>query len=474
MGNTVKLSSNKLIFLLICALSLSTQLAHSKQGPSLDKNDPLEVRHLAYVYHTQPHFDALVEINAAREANPNLNKSTALTLMLAELYLKLDYLDQAQALLFSLSHHNDAYKNELLIKLAAKYYARKNFTASARTLDKVTKALSHTLREQYKLQKGMTFLAMGNFREASKVLDDIANNSLVGAYAQYNLGIALLNLRKFDRGIRALNKLGHTNFKEEELKNLKDRSNISLGFLHMRAQEPVLAKRYLERVRLSSKFSNQALLGMGLADILNKQYKEALIPLLELHDRPVFDNATIEAYLAVPHALSNLNSNKHALDFYEQAIALFEQQLATTIDLATQIKASTQPINELLSFEYNAPKTPSNLLLARLIGALIDNSIYTSTANHYSKLSELKKDIPTWKETYQNHTASTEKTSLDRRLDVLDKQIDASLSLNETLLTKIVLNELNQESDKLNQYLNQARFSMAQIYDKILNQRIAP
>ncbi len=474
MENTAKLSSNKLIFLLICALSLPVQFAHSKQGPSLDKNEPLEVRYLAYVYQTQPHLNALVEINAARESNPNLNKSTTLTLILAELYLKLDYLEQAQALLFSLSHYNDIYKNELLIKLAAKYYARRNFPASERTLGKVTKTLNHELREQYKLQKGMTFLAMGNFRKASKVLDDISNTSLVGAYAQYNLGIALLNLRKFDRGIRTLSKLGHTNFKEEELKNLKDRTNVSLGFLHMRAQEPALAKKYLERVRLSSKFSSQALLGMGLANMLDKQYKEALIPLLELHDRPAFDEATIEAYLAVPHALSNLNSNKHALDFYEQAIALFEQQLTTTIDLATQIKTSTQSIDELLSFEYTAPKTPLNLLRARITGALIGNSTYTLTASHYSKLSELKKDIPTWKETYQSYTVNTEKESLDRRLNVLDKQIEASLALNETLLTKIVLNELDQESDKLTQYLNQARFSMAQIYDKILNQRTTP
>ena len=447
---------------------------------SLSKSTNPEVRHLLYIYHTESPLSALADINAYAELVPGLKSNPAVNLMLAKLYLDLGHLAQAQSLVQATpkSLELEAYKNEILLKLASELYNQQLFNQSKTVLKQINNNLSRKLQEKRQLQEGMTHLALKDYRSASKAFDKISNKSTSGAYAQYNLGIALLNRKKFDDGIETLDKLGQNNFTSDELKNLKDQTNLSLGFLYMRAQEPDLARKYLQRIRLSSTLSNQALLGLGLAESIDNNNREALIPLLELHDRPAFDHAVIESYLAVPHALAKLGSDNNALKYYELAVALFEQQISATTNLSTQLQKTPQYISEIHQLPKYSKSNPTEVLLARLESTLIGNATYSITSRSYTKLRTLKAEMPEWKKDYSDHTNAVElpveKNALDSRIDTLNKQIDKAIAQHETILSEIVLAELQKENNRLSNHLNKVRFSMAQIYDRILNQRIAP
>jgi hypothetical protein len=124
-----------------------------------------------------------------------------------------------------------------------------------------------------------------------------------------------------------------------ELRSLKDRANLALGYAYLQNNQPELAKPVLQRVRLDGPFSNKALLGVGWADAAAGQFQEALTPWMELRDRNLLDSAVQEAYLAIPYAFAKLNANAQAAENYEKAIASFDSE-------TTNIDASIAEIND--------------------------------------------------------------------------------------------------------------------------------
>ena len=439
------------------------------------------LRHLAYIYHTESPLTALTTINAATNHNPDYKSNNMLALMQSKLYLDLNYPQQAHELLHDTqvtTSQAEELKNQQLIRLADVYYQQQDYKQSLNILNKVTRNLSRELHEQKQLQIGMAHMALGEYSKASKILDKITGNSRTGSYARYNLGVTYFNMRNFNDGIEILEKLGQSNFRNEELKNLKDQANITLGFLFLRAQEPEMAKAYLSRVRLEATLSNRALLGMGWSSINDQQHKNALLPLLELHDRPKTDDTVVEAHLAIPYSLSKLRSNNHALDYYEQAVDLFEQQAKTIDQLIKQLTDDPLSIDTLLTPHPPIAPNSNDEIMARMINRLLQDATFTTTRNHLKKLSDLKNSAAHWEADYsQHHNAATypvERKKLDALTNNLNKQLDDALNQQKALLSKIVLAMLSQENVKLNRNINNIRFSMAQIYDKILNQRVAP
>ena len=119
-----------------------------------------------------------------------------------------------------------------------------------------------------------------------------------------------------------------------ELRSLRDRANLALGFAYLQANQPALAKPVLERVRLDGPFSNKALLGVGWADAAEGQFQAALTPWMELRQRNLLDSAVQEAYLAIPYAFAKLNANAQAAENYELAIRSFDTE---TVNLDVSI-----------------------------------------------------------------------------------------------------------------------------------------
>ena len=85
---------------------------------------------------------------------------------------------------------------------------------------------------------------------------------------------------------------------EEELA-LRDKANLSLGYVYLQQNAFDRARNYLQQVRLNSPYSNRALLAMGWIAQQQGRSDEALAPWTELRNRNVTDPAVQESLLAV-------------------------------------------------------------------------------------------------------------------------------------------------------------------------------
>jgi hypothetical protein len=137
-----------------------------------------------------------------------------------------------------------------------------------------------------------------------------------------------------------------------ELRSLRDRANLALGYAYLQNNQPAEAKPVLQRVRLDGPFSNKALLGVGWADAAEGQFQEALTPWMELRDRNLLDSAVQEAYLAIPYAFAKLNANAQAAENYELAIRSFDTETVNLDASISEINDGTM-LDKLLKRDEN-------------------------------------------------------------------------------------------------------------------------
>ncbi|HEY6512705.1 MAG TPA: hypothetical protein VI032_12030 [Burkholderiaceae bacterium] len=183
------------------------------------------------------------------------------------------------------------------------------------------------MQEERVLLQAQLLMAREDYAGAAKVLETLTKSSTAGLYARYNLGVALVRSGDAAGGIVMLDELGKSPAPTEELKALRDKANVALGFAALTDDKPEAARAFLERVRLSSMLANKALLGFGWASAALKQPKQALVPWTELTgSRDASDAAVLEARIAVAFAYAELGAYGQSLDRYQQAIGAFDRE----------------------------------------------------------------------------------------------------------------------------------------------------
>ncbi|HEY3255716.1 MAG TPA: hypothetical protein VGJ91_17275, partial [Polyangiaceae bacterium] len=183
------------------------------------------------------------------------------------------------------------------------------------------------MQEERVLLQAQLLMAREDYAGAAKVLATLTKSSTAGLYARYNLGVALVRSGDIAGGIAMLDELGKSPAPTEELKALRDKANVALGFAALTDDKPEAARAFLERVRLSSMLSNKALLGFGWASAALKQPKQALVPWTELTgSRDASDAAVLEARIAVAFAYAELGAYGQSLERYQEAIGAFDRE----------------------------------------------------------------------------------------------------------------------------------------------------
>ena len=211
--------------------------------------------------------------------------------------------------------------------LAKIRYQRGFLPEAEQAVDQVEKYLPPELEEERGLLKANLLMARGDYATAVTVLESMAKGvGKVGAYARFNLGVALVKNGDVDAGSKLLDEIGRAPAENEEYRSLRDKANVALGFAALQAERPEDARRALERVRLQGLQSNKALLGFGWAAAALKDPKLALVPWTELAERDSSDSAVLEARIAVPYAFAELGAYGQALDRYKDAIGAFDKE----------------------------------------------------------------------------------------------------------------------------------------------------
>lgn len=216
--------------------------------------------------------------------------------------------------------------------LAKIRYQRGLHAQAEEALARIERSLPADLQEDRVLLQAQLAMARGDYAGAVRALDALAGSGKPGSdaalYARYNLGVAMIKAGEAAKGAALLDEVGRVATGSEELRSLRDKANVALGFSALQEDRAEDARRWLERVRLSGMHANKALLGFGWAAASARKLNAALVPWTELAQRDPSDAAVLEAKLAVPYAYAELSAYGKALALYEDAIGTFEQENA--------------------------------------------------------------------------------------------------------------------------------------------------
>ena len=304
--------------------------------PEVDKLSPTVVRDLhfgdaLFYYYQGQDLESITRLQAYRQWGRMPHHDAETDLLLGGLYLSLGLHNEAGERFETLLTQSvpEGVRNRAWFYLGKIWYARGYLDRAERAIKEVQGRLTPDLEAERLHLLSNILMRQQRFDEAIALLNawrGRKDQSDWLAYAQYNLGVALVRKGLVTEADPFLTTVGTLVSGRRELRSLRDRANLALGYAYLQNNQPVLAKPVLERVRLDGPYSNKALLGVGWADAAEGQFQEALTPWMELRDRNLLDSAVQEAYLAIPYAFAKLNANAQAAENYEIAIKSFDSE----------------------------------------------------------------------------------------------------------------------------------------------------
>lgn len=98
--------------------------------------------------------------------------------------------------------------------------------------------LPKSLEEDRLLLQSNLMMARGDYAGAAALLEGVDKQSPLGQYARYNLGVAQVKSGEVDKGVKLLEQIGLTPAPDEEMRALRDKTNLALGFAALQAARP--------------------------------------------------------------------------------------------------------------------------------------------------------------------------------------------------------------------------------------------
>jgi hypothetical protein len=347
--------------LLLAAAWVPVPAATLKPDP--DGLPPHEVKDLSYgdvlfYFYQDDYFDAITRLLAAQQLNRVPNTQGEAELLLGGLYLSLGEHVEAGKIFDALLNANapERVRNRAWFYLGQVWYKRGYLQESERALRQVSDKIEPRIDAQRHMLLAQIMMREQRYDEAIALFDSWHGPPDWTAYADFNLGVALIRAGRLADAAPILNSVGLMNTRSEELLSLRDKANLALGFSLIQNKQAAEAKPILQRVRLEGPFSSKALLGVGWADANAGDFKHALIPWLALHKRNLLDSAVQESYIAVPYAYNQLGASGQAADYYKSAIGSFDEEIKHIDDSIESIRGGSL-LDRLLGAEKNDPST---------------------------------------------------------------------------------------------------------------------
>jgi len=287
-------------------------------------------------FYQEDYFTAISQLMVAQEQNLLRHHQDESELLLGGLQLSYGMPDQAERRFDHLLVHNTdrELRNRVWYYLTKISYQRGHYRSALEKLQKIEQPDEKSIAAELAVLNANLHMALSENNKAAEALKKTRAPDGWKEYLRINRGIALLRAGELEEGRKTLDKLGKENADSEELRTLRDRANLGLGYELLRAGDAAQAREYLNRVRLQGPFKQAALLGAGWADAEKGDYEQALIPWLALLELSSYEAPVQEAQLAVPYAFAQLGDSQRAIHFYEKAIGYFDdeqQQLDTAI-----------------------------------------------------------------------------------------------------------------------------------------------
>ena len=307
-------------------------------------------------YYSGNTFDAIIKLITAKDLGRVPHHQEDVDLWLGSLYLSYGMHYEAEAVFKRLIDRgvSPQLRDRVWLQLAKLRYQKGLYEDAIRAMEEIKGNIPKELLSSAQLQMANVLMARGENQQAADNLLRFPKSEKFTPFVNFNLGVALYKSNRQAEGLEYLNKVGVIKTDDEELKALRDKANIALGFVNLTQDNLPGAKADFQRVRIQGPFSNKALLGLGWSDAFQQEYKSALVPWLELSTRKLSDPAVYESLLAVPYAYERLKAYRQSMQAYETAINTFQDnlnRLNLAIDTVNKGKLWEQLLNNISTQE---------------------------------------------------------------------------------------------------------------------------
>lgn len=298
-----------------------------------------------FYFYQQKYFSALTHVMAAQQLQRLSHNSDEAELLRGGLFLSYGLHNEAARIFQRLidAGASPQVRDRAWFFIAKIRYQRGYGEEAEEALKNIRDALPQELEEERKVLLAYLLIGRKEYPGAIALLKDMQGDSEWAAYGQYNVGVALIKYGQSadalagnkEAGVDLLTKVGYLRATTEEMRSLRDKANLALGYYFLQEGAPSRSKAYLNEVRVTGPLSNKALLGVGWGYSSEGRHELSLPPWVVLQERDVMDSAVQESLLAVPYAFGQLGAYKQALQHYHKAIATYEKEL-TRLDGAIQ------------------------------------------------------------------------------------------------------------------------------------------
>jgi len=459
---------HKLRPLALSGLLLTLPLGHAwskNVKPDPDGLPPQDVKDLHYgdvlfYFYQDDYFDSITRLLAARQLERLPNTQGEAELLLGGLYLSLGEHVEAGNIFEKLLNANtsEAVRNKAWFYLGKVWYQRGYLQESERALRQVSEKIQPRISAERYMLLAQLMLREDRYDDAIAALSAWHGPPDWTAYAEFNLGVALVRKGRLPDAVPHLDQVGRMETSNEEMLSLRDRANLALGFALLQAERAADARPILERVRLDGPYSSKALLGVGWADSALGQFKRALVPWLALRKRDLLDSAVQESYLTVPYAYNQLGASGQAAEFYNTAIDSFDAELKRIDDSIEQIRSGNL-LDRLLNDDkkdtltwYWQLKTLPDAPESRYLYQLLAGNEFQEGLKNYRELGFMNRNLDDWRENLSafNDMLDTRQQAYDERVPKADA-VMAATDLDALAKKRVDfesrINEIEKSSD---------------------------
>ncbi|MES9993494.1 MAG: hypothetical protein ABW098_16210 [Candidatus Thiodiazotropha sp.] len=437
---------------LLLTLTLATPLCATAD---IYSGEPEELRDLHYgdvLFHLyqQNYFPAIVRLLAARKKGLMQAYADEPELLLGGLYLAYGMPDTAEMLFNRILQQSEspAVMDRAWLQLGKSRHRRGSSRAAKGALNQIGEGLKPDAKDERYNLSGLIELLQKNETAALTDLSQISQQSAWSLYGSFNQAIAYLRSDQQEQGLALLQAIGSGSEENDdrEAKSIRDRANLALGYLLLELNRSEDAKLALKRVRLSSPASNHALLGMGWASLQLGQQEQALAPWQLLAERNASDPAVLEAKLAIPYVLSQLEAEQQSLQSYRDAIATYDAALTQLDQLLEQVRLEEFPDNLLGDSGANDELKSA---MRSLLTYLLSGNAFQERLQDYWDLGHIENNLQQWREKMSSYRTmlSNQKTAYEQKLPRVEEHLKGE-NLKQVIAQKEKLHTLYTQVDK--------------------------
>jgi tetratricopeptide (TPR) repeat protein len=463
-------------------------------------------------------FSALIELGEVQRASRADALPASFWLLMAECELGFGMDAQAAARYERLAagDHDSVTLTRAQLQLAQFEYQQGRAEAAIERLKAVRERVPAALRKDWQELMVNALLALDRHADAIALVNDAGAATPV---LRYNLGVALVRSGKAEEGRAQLEQVGTMPVTHLEQLAFRDKANLALGYQHLQQQRGAAARAAFGRVRTQGPFSNRALLGLGWAEVARtpdpagadptladddslgsllrgvgaapagrldiegaatapsslpaaeqQQLRRALVTWVELVKRDPMDPAVQEGLLAIPWALDRLQAHSQSLTRYLQAIEALEAARTRMGEAIVSIRRGAL-VKDLLQDEPDSERgwlwkvrTLRNRPETYFLQSLLAEHRFQETLKQFRDARMLGARLESWRPRVEALDAGAAE-SLRTRLNALRPRFGA-LAAQDEVLRDLSLRELEGQRATIEQYLTEARFAVARIYDR--------